>query len=167
MIELLQVAQLDGFESSGRVYSPDGLPPTLNTCGGGNREVKISIPQATRGGYVECEIGGVADLSFPNSETRRGRVQDGGRVYPTVTAESNGLCKIETLFRVRKLTPKECWRLMDFTDDDFDKAKTALNRMFYNGRDKSNSQMYKQAGNSIVVACLRAIVKTMLDKEAV
>lgn len=46
-------------------------------------------------------------------------------------------------YRIRKLTPRECWRLMDFTDEDFDKAQAA---------GISNSQLYKQAGNSIVVA---------------
>lgn len=50
--------------------------------------------------------------------------------------------------RVRKLTPKECWRLMGFDDEDFDKAEAA---------GISNSQLYKQAGNSIVVNVLEAI----------
>lgn len=45
-------------------------------------------------------------------------------------------------YRIRKLTPKECWRLMDFSDADFEKAQSA---------GISNSQLYKQAGNSIVV----------------
>ena len=50
-------------------------------------------------------------------------------------------------YAIRKLTPKECFRLMNFSDEDYEKAK-AVN---------SNSQLYKQAGNSIVVACLIAI----------
>jgi site-specific DNA-cytosine methylase len=54
--------------------------------------------------------------------------------------------------RIRKLTPKECWRLMGFTDEDFEKAAQ------YN----SNSQLYKQAGNSIVVSVLYYIFKGML-----
>lgn len=54
--------------------------------------------------------------------------------------------------RIRKLTPKECWRLMDFDDADFEKAE-AVN---------SNTQLYKQAGNSIVVAVLEQIIKEML-----
>lgn len=61
--------------------------------------------------------------------------------------------------RIRKLTPKECWRLMGFEDIDFDNAKRALNDTFYNGEDRSNSQLYKQAGNSIVVNVLMAIFK--------
>lgn len=55
-------------------------------------------------------------------------------------------------YRIRKLTPRECWRLMDFTDEDFEKAE-AVN---------SNTQLYKQAGNSIVKAVLMAIFKQML-----
>ena len=63
--------------------------------------------------------------------------------------------------RIRKLTPKECWRLMGFDDIDFDNAKKALNDTFYNGEDRSNSQLYKQAGNSIVVQVLMAIFKQL------
>ena len=54
--------------------------------------------------------------------------------------------------RVRKLTPRECWRLMGFSDDDFNKAKKV----------NSDRQLYKQAGNSIVVNVLEEIFKTML-----
>lgn len=161
---------------------------------------KIKIRQATKKGYIEYEIGGVADLSYPTSKTRRGRVQENGNICPTITAEQNGICKIEkdkrffeqaidTLekneceigdtinafnktvnksgtcptittrpegfktailpvveqYRIRKLTPKECWRLMGFSDEDFEKAEVA---------GVSNSQLYKQAGNSIVVDVL-------------
>ncbi len=54
--------------------------------------------------------------------------------------------------KIRKLTPRECWRLMGFTDEDFDKAKEV----------NSDTQLYKQAGNSIVVNVLMAIFKQML-----
>lgn len=57
---------------NGNVYSEQGISPTLTTNKGeGN---KVAIKQATKQGYVECEVGGVADLSYPNSKTRRGRV---------------------------------------------------------------------------------------------
>lgn len=241
------------IECNRRVYSPDGISPTITTCGGGNQEVKIAepqpiiitgmqkhqsiktngicntlpaamwmgggytpmivepstvqkdnyiaVPQATKQGYIECELGGVADLSYPNSKTRRGRVQEGGTISPTITAESNGLCRIEPCIgairgrnpenpsdrtagvptqqrlevggdcsntlttvqkdnvviepsiRVRKLTPRECFRLMGFSDEDFDKAASV----------NSNSQLYKQAGNSIVVNVLTAILGQMID----
>lgn len=54
--------------------------------------------------------------------------------------------------RIRKLTPKECFRFMDFDDEDFEKARQV----------NSDSQLYKQAGNSIVVAVLEAIFREML-----
>ena len=55
--------------------------------------------------------------------------------------------------RIRKLTPRECWRLMDFDDEDFNKAQAV----------ESNTQLYAQAGNSIVVNCLVAIFGQMFD----
>lgn len=108
-------------------------------------ENTIKIPQATKQGYIECEVGGVADLSYPNSKTRRGCVQENGTISPTITATETGICKIESPIRIRKLTPRECFRLMGFSDRDFDAAKNA---------GISNSQLYKQAGNSIVVDVL-------------
>ena len=59
---------------------------------------------------------------------------------------------IETDFRIRRLTPKECWRLMGFSDEDFEKAREV----------NSDTQLYKQAGNSIVVPVLEAIFRQML-----
>lgn len=64
-------------------------------------------------------------------------------------------------YRIRKLTPKECWRLMGFSDEDFKKARNALNEKFYKGKDKSASQLYKQAGNSIVTDVLYYIFKEL------
>ena len=86
------------------------------------------------------------DLAYPESTTRRGRVGHGvAKTLPT--SDSQG-----TLdgYRIRKLTPRECWRLMGFTDDDFDKAQAT---------GMSNAQLYKQAGNSIVVNVLEEIIK--------
>lgn len=207
---------------------------------------KVGIRQATKKGYIECRIGGVADFSYPDSTLRRGRVQGGGDICPTLTSQSMGVCKIErnpitwgglqehqtprtdgispaltaamgmgggqtpifaeegekpemesksesgivrvgqvssdgsqcgsvyadqgnmptlthgphgdanpkifTQYRIRKLTPRECWRLMDFSDEDFERAEKV----------NSNTQLYKQAGNSIVVAVLEAIFRQML-----
>lgn len=56
------------------------------------------------------------------------------------------------LIRIRKLTPRECWRLMGFTDEDFDKAEQVC----------SNTQLYKQAGNSIVTNVIEAIIKQII-----
>ena len=63
-----------------------------------------------------------------------------------------GATGVKTGIKVRKLTPKECWRLMDFDDSDFEKAEKVC----------SSSQLYKQAGNSIVVKCLEFIFREML-----
>lgn len=197
------VGMLDikGQDCIRRVYSSDGLSPTITTMGGGNREPKVAIPQAVKQGYIECELGGVADLSYPNSKTRRGRVQEGGSISPTITAESNGICRIEPRIgairgrnpgnpsdrtagtpaeqrlevggdcsnamttvqkdnvviepsiRVRKLTEKECFRLMNFSDEDYEKAAKVVSR----------TQLMKQAGNSIVVNCLTAIFGQMIE----
>ena len=57
-------------------------------------------------------------------------------------------------YRIRRLTPKECWRLMGFSDESFERARKALNDKFYGGSDRSASQLYKQAGNSIVTDVL-------------
>lgn len=65
---------------------------------------------------------------------------------------------------VRKLIPLEYWRLMDFDDEDFERAREAMNDLFYNGADKSSSQLYKQAGNSIVVAVLEKDIEQLRGK---
>lgn len=123
----------------------------------------VRIKQATKQGYAVCRVGGVADFSYPDSKTRRGRVQGNGDICPTITSEGMWICKIEkggddmentnTEYRIRKLTPKECWRLMDQKDEDFDKAAQV----------NSNTQLYKQAGNSIVVNVLVAILGQLFD----
>lgn len=62
---------------------------------------------------------------------------------------------------VRKLTPKECWRLFGFTDAQFETAKKALEEKHYKGRDKASSQLYKQAGNTIVIPMLAAVLRSI------
>lgn len=103
---------------------------------------------------IECKAGGVADFSYSESKLRRGRVQGGGDVSPTLTSSNLGVCKVESRYRIRKLTPRGCWRLMGFSDEDFDKA-AAVN---------SNTQLYKQAGNSIVKNVLMAIFGKMVEQ---
>ena len=138
-----------GNGMNGNVYSENGLSPTLTTNKGEGS--KVAVKQATKQGYIECELGGVADLSYPSSKLRRGRVQQNGNVSPTITTQT-GVCKIESSIRVRKLTPKETFRLMGFSDNDFDAAQNA---------GISNSQLYKQAGNSIVVDVLYYIYREL------
>ena len=115
---------------SRRAYYENSVAPTIHTSGGGNQEPKVILLDDTQG-------------------------FDDTRVYkdysPTLRAARSGL-KVATDFRIRKLTPKECWRLMGFDDSDFDKAKAA---------GISNAQLYKQAGNSIVVNVLQYIFRNL------
>lgn len=78
-------------------------------------------------------------------------------ISTTIPAQSNNLVrkiKESKSLRIRKLTPKECWRLMGFDDEDFEKASQV----------NSNTQLYKQAGNSIVVNVLVGILGNLLMK---
>ena len=174
---ILVAGKLPGnHDQNSRVYDINGLAPTLSTMQGGGQEPKIiqrghgynqggehdiaptltsnsyhennilKIKEATTQGYAEAEIGDSVNLSHPNSKTRRGRV--GKQVANTLlTGESQGV--IEPDFRIRKLTPRECLRLQGFPDWAFDKAQEV----------NSNSQLYKQAGNSVTVNVIAAIAK--------
>lgn len=155
------------YETSNRVYSKEGVSPTLTTMQGGNTEPKIAEPiayvkEATKKGYAEIYEGDSVNLEHPNSKTRRGRVGK-GCAQTSTTSCSQAVIEPQTkLFRVRKLTPKECYRLMGFKDEQFDKSQQFT----------SDSQLYKQAGNSIVVDVLYYIfgklfeVNTETRKEA-
>ena len=128
----------------------DGLVNTLTTVQKDN--LCLEIKQATKEGSIKCKVGGCYDASFPDSKTRRGRVQDNGDTVPTLTASSSeNINYVETVYRIRKLTPKECFRLMGYTDRDFEQA----------AKVNSNSQLYKQAGNAIVKQVLMAIFLQM------
>lgn len=162
--ECINLYDEQGKETSfqDRVYKTDKISLAITTSFRPNYAVehndtdseKIKIKQATKQGYIECKAGGVADFSYPESKLRRGRVQGGGDVSPTLTSSNLGVCKVESCYRIRKLTPRECWRLMGFSDEDFDKA-AAVN---------SNTQLYKQAGNSIVKNVLMAIFGKMVEQ---
>ena len=152
-----EVKQIGNYETestwdnpqTGRVYSADGISPTLNTCNSGDRQPKIVEPfivasrgrnpqnpsDRTPGNHVEQRL-------EPNSEG----------ICNTLTSVQKDNLVLEPTYRIRKLTPRETWRLMDFTDEDYEKAE-AVN---------SNTQLYKQAGNSIVKAVLMAIFNQML-----
>ena len=139
-----------GKHQAGSVWDTEHLAPTLDTMQGGYRQPCVVVPEATKKGYAEAEVGDSINLEQPNSQTRRGRV--GKQVAQTLTTSCNqGVLGNGT--RIRKLTPKECWRLMGFTDEDFEKAQKV----------NSNTQLYKQAGNSIVKQVLMAIFKQMID----
>lgn len=151
------------YEECRRVYGTDGETPSVVTKKGGYHEVKIAIRNANKKGYEDAEDGDFVNLQYASSSTRRGRV--GHQVAQTicctdergVVVKDNGeeMTSNDDLskLRIRKLTPRECWRLMDFDDDDFNKAQAI----------ESNTQLYAQAGNSIVVNCLVAIFGQMFE----
>lgn len=128
---------------------------TSNCLTSVQKDNMVLVKQATKQGYAECEIGGVADLSFPDSDTRRGRVQECGNICPTIMAQNQELCRIETQYRIRKLTPRECGRLMGVSDEDISKMEEV----------NSNSQLYKQFGNSIVVDVMCAMFQNLNIKQ--
>lgn len=154
---------------AGSIYDPNGICATLSTMQGGNQEpiivasrgrnlenpsdrsAGLKVRTANKQGYDIATDGDGVDLSYPQSKTRRGRVGHG------VSKTLMGADYMGTVdnYRIRKLTPKECWRLMGFDDTDFRKAEQV----------NSNTQLYKQAGNSIVVNVLEAILKNLLEEE--
>ena len=191
-LDCLGMLDIKGNECIRRVYNSDGLYPTLTTMAGGNRQPKILeepivceqrsdeglryfkdnvcgtlrtidscgdkriiepllIKEATKKGYAEAYDGDSVNLEQPNSQTRRGRV--GTQIANTLmTSCAQGVVEG---YRIRKLTPKECWNLMDFDADAFDKVRPYI----------SDSALYKQAGNSIVVACMEHIFNNLdIDK---
>ena len=149
---LMQVGKLDikGHDSIKRIYSDEGISPTLTDMQGGNRQPKVMIKNATKKGYDEAIEGDSVNLQYPNSKTRRGRV--GKQISQTLQC-NDSMGVVDENIRIRKLTPLECWRLMGFDDEDFEKAKNTGN---------SNTQLYNQAGNSIVVNVLEKIFKNLL-----
>lgn len=113
----------------------------------------ILVKEATVKGYSVAHLGDSINLEYPDSKTRRGRV--GKKVAQTLTTSCNQgvIISVENTqvvmpentkekYRVRKLTPKECWRLQGFPDWAFDKARSS---------GVSDSQLYKQAGNAVTV----------------
>lgn len=108
----------------------------------------IHVKEATKKGYAVATVGDSVNLSHPNSKTRRGRV--GKQIANTILTGTEQAVISEDL-RVRKLTPRECWRLQGFPDYAFDRAQKV----------NSDSQLYKQAGNSVTVNVIEAIAKEL------
>lgn len=120
-------------------------PQALGVCV--EDDYRVAIKTANKQGYDLAQNGDGVDLAYPNSTTRRGRV---GHEVSKTLACSDTMGTLQN-YRIRKLTPKECWRLMGFDDSDFEKAEKV----------NSNTQLYKQAGNSIVVNVLEGILRNM------
>lgn len=142
-----------GNPQTGRVYSDDSLSPTLNTMQGGGREPKVMVKEATKKGYDTATVGDSINISQPNSKTRRGRVGHG--IANTLVTGSEQ-ATLTTEYRIRKLTPRECWRLQAFPDELFDKAQQA---------GLSDSQLYKQTGNSVTVNVIEYIGNLLKERE--
>ena len=128
-----QYASINGaFVSTPLNTDTDGCSPTLNTCQGGGHEPKI------------------VDDIYHNREPR-----EYSEKSPTLRASHASDLKVNNGYRIRKLTPRECWRLMGVRDEQFDKL-----------HDISNSQLYKMAGKSIVVDVLMGIFRNLfIDKD--
>ena len=150
----IQIGKLDikGIDQIKRVYSPEGLSPTLTTMGGGNTEPKIlSYVDKKYNDFIENK-GYFPEMFNPYHTKEVGDIAPTQTTQCASTTSSSTIC-INNGARVRKLTPLECWRLMSFDDEDFYKAQSTGN---------SNSQLYKQAGNSIVVKVLEKIFRNLL-----
>ncbi|EAH0767863.1 DNA (cytosine-5-)-methyltransferase [Listeria monocytogenes] len=151
---------------NGEVYSSEGLAPTLTTNKGEGTKIAIPVltpdrPEKRQNGRRFKEDGeemftltaqdkhGVAIIQKPRGYNKGGIHE----ISPTVSANSwqeNNLLQ-EGGFRIRKLTPRECWRLQGFPDWAFDRAAEV----------NSNSQLYKQAGNSVTVNVIEVIAKKL------
>lgn len=117
-IELAGMLKRSVFESLNRVVSPDGLSPTITTCGGGGRAPRV-------------------DVSTPDE------------------------------VRIRYLSPRECWRLQGFTDDEIDRAFEAVENLGTTRKGRGAERRYAKyrlAGNSIAVPCLTALFRAMFEE---
>ena len=137
------------FESANRIYGVGGVSPTLSTMQGGGQEPKI----------LESQIVAMRGRNPDNPSDRTAGVPTQQRLELNCNGTSNTLTSVQKdnmilekpLYRIRKLTPRECGRLMGVTDDDISKM-AAVN---------SNTQLYKQFGNSIVVDVMCAMFKNL------
>lgn len=163
----------------GRVFSPKGIAPSMDTCSGGNREPKIlddiykdrearvydGVAPTMRSGHDtmkvvepnpdECHLVGGSWDGWQDD-----RVFDDRGSSPTLDTNSEKRPRIQgaaTSYRIRKLTPRECFRLMGVTEADIDKIQQS---------GVSQSQQYKMAGNSIVVDCLYHMFRKMFTETA-
>lgn len=153
---LKQIGLIGDKNSQGnRVYSIDGISTSMIANAGGLG--------AKTGLYLESIspapelIGGIGEINFGKQYRQGNRVYSAEKTAMALMAQpvgnSGGYSYLYNVdYRIRKLTPKECWRLMGFDDKDFEKAKSS---------NISDTQLYKQAGNSIVVNVLEYIFKNM------
>ena len=110
----------------------------------------MHIREATKQGYAVARCGDSINLAFPDSQTRRGRV--GKNCTGTLETSCNQGTPFAGCGLIRRLTPRECWRLQGFTDEMFDRAR-AVN---------SDNQLYRQAGNSVTIQVVYAVGRQIL-----
>lgn len=142
MINYLENGKYQSSKVSNKLKQTEtGISPTLDTMQGGNRQPFVKVKNAYLRDFGSK--GKIQNKEYCDTLTAS-MGTDGGNV--PIYKES---------VRIRKLTPKECWRLMGFDDEDFEKASKV----------NSNTQLYKQAGNSIVVNVLEAILNNLLNQK--
>lgn len=137
------------YHQQDRGYKGDiALAGPANIPGG---SYKYIVAMRGRG---ESKIQKVGQISSEGSQC--GTVVSDEGLSPTLSAGTHGYANppVCTQYRIRKLTPRECWRLMGYTDEDFDKA----------AKVNSNTQLYKEAGNAIVKQVLMAIFRQLKPK---
>lgn len=126
------------FEKANRVYITSGIAPTVTTQEG-EKILEYPIIAASRGRY-----------NSDGTTSQKLEINNTGTTN-TITSVQKYNYVLENKFRIRKLTPKECWRLMGFKDYQFERAAKVC----------SNTQLYKQAGNSIVIPVLEGIFENL------
>ena len=112
----------------------------------------VKVKNATKTGYEEAHLGDGIVLAYPNSDTRRGRVGKGC----SQTLDTG--CQMGTLMRcgrIRRLTPKECFRLQGFPDELYERAASV----------NSDSQLYKQAGNAVTATVAYALAMCLPESQ--
>lgn len=115
----------------------------------------IKVRNGTKQGFQLAEVGDSVDLSYPSSLTRRARVGKGIAHNLSCSCQMGAVVWNGRVVKIRRLTPKECFRLQGFSDDLFEKAK-AVN---------SDAQLYKQAGNGVTVPVVYAIGCVILSSK--
>ena len=142
---ILKTKSFGGNPQVGRVYATDGLAPTLNTMQGGGRQPKIIVKRPLKG---KTRNGWHFEQECYSPYSITGALKAGGGSGNIPKIVKSRINSQTENYVIRKLTPKECWHLQGFTDEQFQKAKEA---------GVSDSQLYKQAGNAVTVPVVEAI----------
>lgn len=143
--QVATLPQIKGHNYNKRVYDPQKISPTLPTITGGNQVPKILVQQRSPYGRMIRKQYDSHKTKATWNEIKELRPREDGLSNTLTGVKKDNLLLEGT--KIRTLTPREFWRLMGFNDSDFDKVK-----------DLSDTQLYKQAGNSIVVNVLEAVL---------